>query len=69
MTTCSCIYEFMFTYTIISYHHLSSLRANPLARSPGQVKLDSDKKKLRKNLFEEIEKKYKFGFRGKYIEK
>jgi hypothetical protein len=29
-----------------------SLRANPLARSPGQVKLDPDKWKLWKNLFE-----------------
>jgi len=28
-----------------------SLRANPLAWSPGQVKLDSDKWKLLKNLF------------------
>jgi hypothetical protein len=30
----------------------SSLHTNSLARSPGQVKLDSDKWKLWKNLFE-----------------
>jgi hypothetical protein len=34
---------------------ISSLRANPLARSLGQVKLDLDKWKLRKNMFEYIE--------------
>ena len=42
----------------------SSLRANPLARSPGKVKLDSDKWKLWKNLFEWIEKFSKFGCRA-----
>ena len=34
---------------------VSSLHANPNARSPGQVKLDSDKWKLWQNLFEWIE--------------
>ena len=33
-------------------NNLFSLHANPLARSPGQVKLDSDKWKLWENLFE-----------------
>ena len=42
----------------------SSLRTNPLALSLGQVKLDSDKWKLWKNLFEQIEKISKFGFRA-----
>jgi hypothetical protein len=31
--------------------YIYSLRANPLARSPGQVKLDSDKWKLWKNCY------------------
>ena len=54
-------------YVIISDHHISlishqffchqiivyyTLHANPLAQSPGQVKQDSDKWKLWKNLFE-----------------
>ena len=41
----------------------SSLCVNLLARSPGQVKLDSDKWKLWKNLFEYIIFFSKFGFR------
>ena len=36
------------TYKIVedTLEYIYSLRANPLARSPGQVKLDSDKWKL-----------------------
>ena len=41
-----------------------SLCTNPLARSPGQVKLDSDMWKLWKNLFELVENLSKFGFRA-----
>ena len=41
-----------------------SLCVNPLAQSLGQVKLDSDKWKLWKNLFEKIENFSKFGFRA-----
>ena len=41
----------------------SSLYVNLLARSPGQLKLDSDKWKLWKNLFEYIIFFSKFGFR------
>jgi hypothetical protein len=38
--------------TATFHSHSNSLRANPLARSPEKVKLDSDKWKLSKNLFE-----------------
>ena len=60
-----------FVYLYIAFYVISvcvgfthSLLANPLAQSPGQVKLNSDKWKLWKNLFEWIEKISKFGFRA-----
>ena len=34
---------------------VGSLRVNPIARIPGQIKLDSDKWKIWQNLFEWIE--------------
>ena len=60
-----------FVYFYIAFYVISvcvgfthSLLANPLAQSPEQVKLDSDKWKLWKNLFEWIEFFSKFGFRS-----
>jgi len=41
---------------------VDNIHANPLARSTGQVKLDSDKWKLWKNLFEYDSNFSKFGF-------